>query len=372
MHQTNDIRFPNAPMADFFPTLRGRIADYFKTNDISKYGNRELFVKTILLFGTYFGAYFAIMSNALPGWLCLLLCMVIGFAGGGLGMSVMHDALHQSYSSNKIINQWMSITMEILGGSSFTWKIQHNVLHHTFTNVYGIDEDIEDKPFLRLSPSGKRQFIHRFQHIYAVFLYALSNFSWVTTKDFRQLQDYFKTGLAQKAGARYSTELSKMILSKSLFIIMMVILPLWWLNFAWYWVLLGFSIVLMVEGIILTTVFLTAHAVEIAEHIQPDETGNMESNWAIHQLRTTANFNTNRLFSWYVGGLNYQIEHHLFPHISHVHYPQIANIVRATAKEFNLPYFQNPSFRSALYSHFKYLWLLGNTDEAKVALHLEF
>jgi linoleoyl-CoA desaturase len=369
MQQTNDIKFPNAPMADFFPTLRGRIAEHFKSNDISKHGNWELYLKTCLLFSVYFGSYFAIMTTALPGWLCLLLCVAIGFAGAGIGMSVMHDALHQSYSSNKKVNQLLGATIEILGGSSFTWKIQHNVLHHTFTNVYGLDED---KPFLRLSPSGKRHFMHRFQHIYAIVLYALSNFSWVTTKDFKQLKYYFDSGLAQKAGARFMPELLKMIVSKSIFIFVMLILPMLWLNFAWYWILLGFSIALMVEGIVLTTVFLTAHAVEVAEHPQPDETGNMESNWAIHQLRTTANFKTNRAFSWYVGGLNYQIEHHLFPHISHVHYPQIAKIVSKTAQEFGVPYFLNTSFRSALYSHFKYLWLLGNTDEAKVALHLDF
>jgi linoleoyl-CoA desaturase len=372
MLRTTDIKFPHAPMADFFPVLRGRITAYFNQNDLSKHGNTELFTKTVVLLSAYFGSYFAIMSNMLPGWACLLLCVLMGLAGVGIGMSIMHDALHQSYSSNKQVNKWLGYTIELLGGSSFTWKIQHNVLHHTYTNVYGLDEDIEDKPFLRLSPNGKRQFIHRFQHLYAIVLYGLSNLSWITTKDFKQLTAYFRTGVAQQSGANYGQELRKMIFTKTLFILFMLVLPLWWLNFAWYWALAGFVLIQVVEGLLLTTVFLTAHAVEETDHPQPDETGNMESNWAIHQLRTTANFGTTRWFSWLIGGLNYQVEHHLFPHISHVHYPQISKIVKQTAQEFNLPYFRYESFGTALHAHFKYLWVLGNTDDAKVSLHLDF
>jgi linoleoyl-CoA desaturase len=354
-----DIRFPSAPLADFFPTLRKRVGDHFTETGISKFGNHHLFLKTALLYLLYVGSYLLIMTKLLPGWAMLLLCLTMGLGAVGLGMGVMHDALHNSYSKYRGLNFVMGRTMELLGGSSFTWKIQHNILHHTYTNVYGMDEDIHDKPFLRLSPNGKLYRVHRYQHIYAFVLYGLSNFSWITVKDFKQLYQYYKNGLVKQVGANIWKELAIQIFSKSLYLLVMLIIPMIWLDYAWYWVLLGFSIMLITMGLILTLVFLTAHAVEDAHHLQPDETGNMETNWAIHQLRTTANFNTSRFFSWYVGGLNYQIEHHLFPNISHVHYPQIAQIVKSTALEFGLPYFQNESFGAAVGSHVKYLKQLG-------------
>lgn len=360
MLKSTDIHFPSAPLADFFPALRKRVGDYFTHHKMPKYGNSSLFFKTAVMYLLYLGSYALIMSQWLPGWAMLLLCVAMGIGAGGLGMSVMHDALHNSYSKNKWVNKIMGVTMEVLGGSSFTWKIQHNILHHTFTNVYGMDEDIHDKVLLRLSPNGKRMLIHRYQHIYAFILYSLSNFSWVLSKDFRQLSEYHKKGLVQQVGANVWRELFIQIVSKVLFLSFMLVLPMIWLNYAWYWVVLGCSIVLATSGLLLTVVFLTAHAIEEAQHPQPDETGNMESNWAIHQLRTTANFHTNKLFSWYIGGLNYQIEHHLFPHISHVHYPQIARIVRQTALEYGLPYYQNVSFGAAVRSHTRYLFRLGN------------
>lgn len=360
MLKSTDIHFPSAPLAEFFPALRKRVSDYFTQNKLPKYGNSGLFFKTGVMYSLYLGSYALIMSQLLPGWGMLLLCVAMGIGAAGLGMGVMHDALHNAYSKNKWVNKIMGCTMEVLGGSSFTWKIQHNILHHTFTNVYGMDEDIHDKVLLRLSPSGKRMLIHRYQHIYAFVLYSLSNFSWVLSKDFRQLSEYQKKGLIQQMGANVWRELFIQIVSKALFIFFMVVLPMMWLSYAWYWVLLGCSIVLATSGLMLTVVFLTAHAIEEADHLQPDETGNMESNWAIHQLRTTANFYANKLFSWYIGGLNYQIEHHLFPGISHVHYPQIARIVRQTALEYGLPYYQNASFGAAVRSHTRYLFRLGN------------
>jgi linoleoyl-CoA desaturase len=361
MLKSTDIRFPSAPLADFFPTLRRRVGDYFSQNGISKYGNYKLFVKTALFFTLYIGTYLVIMSQAVPGWAMLLLSIVLGLGAVGLGMSVMHDALHNAYSKHKIVNTLFGCTMEMLGGSSFTWKIQHNILHHTYTNVYGMDEDIHDKVLLRLSPSGKRMFLHRFQHIYAFFLYSLSSFSWVLAKDFKQLYQYHKQGLVKQVGSNVWRELFIQVVSKTLFLFFMLVLPILWLDYAWYWVLLGFSMMLATTGLVLTVVFLTAHAVEEADHLQPDETGNMESNWAIHQLRTTANFRTGKLFSWYIGGLNYQIEHHLFPGISHVHYPHISAIVEQTAREYGLPYYKNPSFGAAVGSHVKYLYQLGNS-----------
>jgi linoleoyl-CoA desaturase len=360
MSNVQKIQFPQHPLPEFFPTLRTRLADYFKKNELSKNGNSSLVFKGLVMLFLYIGLFLVILTVSMPGWLMLVLCFFMGLGAAGLGMNVMHDAQHGSYSKNKILNQILGHSIEMLGGSTLTWKIQHNNLHHTFTNIYGHDEDIHDKPFLRLSPDGKWKPYHRFQHLYAFFLYGLSTISWVLKKDFSQYKNYNEQGLIRQIGAEPKWELVKLVFSKIAYLAFFIALPMIVLPFAWYWILLGYLVMQFTAGLILTCVFLTAHAVEDASHFLPDEKGSMENNWAIHQLRTTSNFKVrNPLFHWYVGGLNHQVEHHLFPSISHVHYPKIAKIVRDTAAEFSIPYLEYPSFFNALYSHAKYLKAIG-------------
>jgi linoleoyl-CoA desaturase len=357
----NALRFPQQPHPEFFPTLRQRVQQYFNDKKVQKSGNATLYTKAIVLFLMYFGSYALILSQVLPGWAMLLLCAVMGFAACGLGTNVMHDALHNSYTSNKTVNTILGYTMEILGGSALTWKIQHNVLHHTYTNVYGMDEDIDDKPMLRLSPDGQLKWYHRFQHMYAIVLYGLSSVSWVVMKDFRQFANYWRNGMLRQLGVKPGAEFVKLIGTKVLYILLMLVLPLVVIDLPWYWILFGFLTIHFITGLLLTLIFLTAHAVEDAHHYQPDEGGNLENNWAIHQVMTTCNFKTrNPIVHWFVGGLNHQIEHHLFPNISHVHYAELSPIVKQTAHEFGLPYYEYKSFNHAIGSHFRYLREIGH------------
>jgi linoleoyl-CoA desaturase len=361
MHVSNTIRFPHAPHAEFFQTLRTRIQAHFAETNVSKHGNLYLYSKGIILFSVYFGLYALILSQSIPDWAMLLSCLVMGVAACGLGTNVMHDALHNSYTDNRRINRFFGCTMELLGGSSLTWHIQHNVLHHTYTNVYGMDEDIHDKPMLRLSPDGQLRWYHRFQHFYAVVLYSLSTVSWVFQKDFKQFGQYWRDGQLQKLGLKPLPELAKLVAAKVAYLTVMLVIPMWVLDVSWYWVVLGFLMIQVTTGLLLTLIFLTAHAVEDAHHFQPDDNGNLENNWAIHQVQTTCNFRARTWFwRWLVGGLDHQIEHHLFPNISHVHYPALSPIVRQTAEEYGLPYFVYPSFSNAIASHFRYLREIGN------------
>lgn len=361
MQSSKAIRFPTNTNTEFFQTLRHRVQEHFTKNKLSKFGNLGLYVKSVLLYVLYLGSFGLILFGGFPPYFSLILCVTMGLGLCGLGVNVMHDSLHGSYAENKTVNKIMSFTMEILGGSTVTWKIQHNMMHHTYTNVFGMDEDIDDKPFLRLSPDGKLRWYHRFQHFYAPILYGLSNASWLIQKDFKQFVAYWKQGILKKAGFKPTKEFIKLLISKAFYFGIVLALPMYILPVAWYWVIIGFLIVQFVGGILMTLIFLTAHAVEDAHHYQPDNDGNLENNWAIHQLRTTANFNTkkNPLLHWYVGGLNHQIEHHLFPQISHVHYGDLAPIVRKTAKEFGIEYMEYPSFSGAIGSHFRYLRDIG-------------
>ena len=355
------LKFPRQETNQFFAVLRQRVNQYFQEKNISKNGNTHMVVKTIAMLSIYFVPYALILTGWLPGWAMLLLAMVMGVGMSGIGFSVMHDSNHGSYSKNSIVNRILGHTMELLGGSSFTWKMQHNLLHHTYTNVYELDEDIDDKPILRLSPYGKWKKIHRYQHWYAFLLYSLATLGWVTDKDFVQLIRYNRQGLTEKSGHRPGIEWARLIAGKLVYFGYTLVIPFMVLDAPWWGILLGFVLMHMVSGVLITTVFQLAHVVEGPSHHEPEPSGVMENTWAIHQLLTTANFaRKNRLITWFVGGLNFQVEHHLFPHICHVHYKHLSEIVRKTAKEFNLPYHDHPTFWKAVASHVRTLKLFGH------------
>lgn len=353
------LKFSRKDPKHFFQTLRKRVNAYFEENDIKKTGNWRMYIKSIVMLSLYIVPFVLILTLSLPVWTMLLLYAVMGFGMSGIGLSIMHDANHGAYSSKKWINSIMGKSINIAGASDFTWKIQHNVLHHTYTNIYEMDEDIHDKPFLRLSPFGKYKDYHRFQHIYAMVLYSLATLSWVSIKDFRQLINYNKTGLTVKSGFNPKHETIRLIISKIAYYAYIIALPIL-LGVSWWVVLLGFVIMHLICGLLITVIFQLAHVVEGPSHHEPSPTGTMENTWAIHQLNTTANFaKNNRAVSWFIGGLNYQIEHHLFPHICHVHYRKISKIVKETAKEFDLPYYENKWFFGAVASHLRVLREFG-------------
>ena len=355
------VKFARPDTSQFFTTLRKNVNRYFQENNLSKNGDHRMVIKTICMYTLYFGPYLLIMLGGFSVWVMAGLCLVMGLGQAGIGFSVAHDAAHGAYSGNKFWNKILSYSFNIIGGSSFTWNIQHNILHHTYTNIYELDEDIDDKPFLRLSPHGKLNSHHKYQHLYAPFLYTLATVSWMAKKDFAQMAHYNRSGLTEKSGHYPQRELITMLVSKSIYFLYMLVLPILFLTIAWWQILLGFLLMQMVSGFMLTIVFQLAHVVEGPTHHKPVMNGTMENTWAIHQLMTTANFaRNNKILSWFVGGLNYQIEHHLFPHICHVHYKNISKIVQKTAKEFNLPYFDQPTFRAAIGSHLRVLKAFGN------------
>jgi linoleoyl-CoA desaturase len=345
---------------DFVNVLKERVNDYFKSKGISKFGDSRLYWKTAAMLTLYIVPFVLILINFLPFWANWIGYVIMGIGMVGIGMSVMHDAIHGSYSSNKYVNKMMGFSMELLGGNSFNWKVQHNVLHHTYTNIPGMDEDISHKSILRLEPTGKWLKIHRFQHIYALPIYSLLTLSWLLWSDFTSLFRYNKNGMTKMVGSKNTTEVTKLFVFKAIYIFTLFILPIFILGISWWQVIVGYVIMQMVAGFIFSVTFQLAHVVEDTNYPLPDEDGNIENNWAVHQMHTTANFaKKSRFMSWFIGGLNYQIEHHLFPNISHVHYPKISDIVKNTAKEFKIPYHEYKSLRAALVSHLRRLKELG-------------
>ncbi|HQQ95309.1 MAG TPA: acyl-CoA desaturase [Bacteroidia bacterium] len=361
MEKTNLIRFSNSNRL-FYNELKKRVDLYFKEHKLEKNGNWNMYLKTIFMFSAYLVPYFLIAAGVFESkvaWFLLSLLMGLGMAG--IGLCVMHDANHGSYSKNVKINKLLGyLSMNIVGGYSLNWRIQHNVIHHTYTNIHNEDEDIAPVGILRFEPHAEKKWIHRFQFLYAWIFYGFMTLMWSTTKDFNQLARYNRKGLLKTANVNYGTELRYLIASKLLYYAF-VLLPYFLVKEMSFlnW-LVGYLVIHFTASLCLTLIFQSAHVVEETEFPLPDSNGNVENHWAEHQLRTTMNFaNGNPVLTWLVGGLNHQVEHHLFPNICHIHYPKISKIVEQTAHEFSLPYKKTRTFIGAIISHEHMLWKLG-------------
>ena len=354
----NTVRFVSNDKKQFATILKKNVNDFFKEKNLSTKGNLNMAIKSIVMLALYFVPFILVLTMSLPGWLLFLLSVIMGVGMAGVGMSVMHDAAHGSFSQKTWLNNLMGKTIYLLGGSVFTWKVQHNIKHHTFTNISGYDEDIANKGLIRLSFHKPLKKMHRFQHIYAFGFYMLMTLNKIGV-DFKQLFEYNKEGITGEQKLEPRSELIKMLVQKSMYLFVFLGLPLLFTSYSWWVILLGFLLVNFIAGAIMSIVFQMAHIVEGIEQPMPKE-GVIENQWAIHELVTTSNFSkNNQLLSWYIGGLNYQIEHHLFPNICHVHYHKIAPIVEKTAKEFGLKYNVTPTFFKALILHIRMLKLLG-------------
>ncbi len=350
-------KFRNQQVSSFHQELKKRVNNYFVENKKSATGNWSLYFKAILFWTLYIALYVHVVFFTPVGWVALLEAVAMGGLTAAIGFNVMHDGGHGSFSKSKLWNKIAAYSVNALGASGIMWNNKHNIIHHTYTNIDGIDDDIEIKPMLRMCETQKKYKIHRYQHIYVWFLYTLLLIIWVFMTDYKK---YF----TKKVGSVPIKKMSSFDhfafwLAKVGYLAMMVILPIYMIGFVWW--LVGFLTMSMFAGFILSIVFQLAHTVEHTSFPTPTEgTNDIENEWAIHQLETTANFATkNRVISWFVGGLNFQIEHHLFPKISHVHYPEISKIIKKTCEEFNVKYNEYQKMTQAIISHGAYLKRMG-------------
>ncbi|MBI3133105.1 MAG: acyl-CoA desaturase [Bacteroidetes bacterium] len=355
-------KFSQTSHIDFDRTLKKRVRDYFKENNISKYANGEMVVKTVSMLAIYLVPFILMLTGIITnGWLIALCWVVMGIGMAGIGMGVMHDANHGAYSKNDTINKIIGKVIILVGGFAANWKIQHNILHHSYTNIQGHDEDISAPGgLLRFSPNCELKKAHRFQYLYAWFFYGLLTISWSTGKDFVQIARYKKQGLTETQNKKFAPLIWELILDKMLYYGFIIVLPLIFMDLAWWQLVLMLFLMHFTAGIILSTVFQLAHVIPETNFPVADQNMNMANNWTVHQLETTGNFAPkNRVLNWFVGGLNYQVEHHLFPNICHVHYRKISAIVKQTAREFGVTYNSEPSFFRALANHTRMLKVLG-------------
>ena len=355
----SNIKF-NGNQSAFYVDLKNRVNTYFQQRKTKQHGDMRLFFKAGLFLSAFAATYIVLVFFTPATLIAALLCVVLGIITAAIGFNIMHDGAHGSFSGNKTVNRMAALTLNLVGGSAFMWNIKHNMLHHTYTNIEGHDDDIENEPFIRMGASQRLRKMHRFQHIYWVFIYGFMYMGWIFFLDF---QKYFSRKIGAKTNISMSvTQHIGFWLTKIIYVGLFIVLPLLFLEALP--LIIGYFVFAFTTGIIISIVFQLAHAVEGPEFVQP-QGGNevLENDWAVHQVITTANFATNsKVVGFFTGGLNHQIEHHLFPKISHIFYPHLSVIVKETCKEHGIRYVEQPTVFKAVASHIRFLRKMGKGE----------
>lgn len=352
MDQQKKIKFLNQQGDDFLTAVRQNVDAYFKKKGIPRTATFGHHCKVLGLFASWILVYGIILNQVFAPWPLLFFSMLLGVLTGILGINISHDAAHGSYFSSHKLNKLLGYTYDLIGFSSYVWRITHNGGHHTFTNIAGHDPDI-DKPYLlRLTPQSTWHWFHAYQNLYIWVLYSLVSINWVYFSDYA----YFFKDI--KRVPFHETIL--FFAFKAINALIFVALPMIYMTLPWWQILIGYASLQMAGGFTVALIFQLAHIVECVHFPELDEDGVIHNQWGVHELLTTANFATQSTFlSHALGGLNFQVEHHLFPHIAHSHYKQISPIVRQTAREFDLPYNECKTMRAAVASHWRLLKKLG-------------
>jgi linoleoyl-CoA desaturase len=346
---------------DFREAINARVNAYLRENNIPARGLPAMYLKTVVVLAWWLGVYLLLLLGHFPALINLLLCVVWAMAIASIGFNVVHDANHSAYSDNPRINRLVSFSAEMLGMSGFRWRIKHNVWHHTYTNIAGFDDDVETYGLMRLTPRAPWKPLFKVQAWYFPLVYSLIGFDFI-------MRDFMMALFGKSDAIHVYPKLSAadkvtFWAGKLFYIGTMLAIPL--LVFPWWQVLIGFLIEMLTVGLVLGVIFQLAHINGVAAFPEPvGDPPYIEKEWAVHQVETTVDFAPhNRLLNFYIGGLNYQIEHHLLPHICHLNYPRLAPIVRATCEEFGIRYNCYPTWRAAFSAHWQELRLLGRTAE---------
>ncbi|MFT4092784.1 MAG: acyl-CoA desaturase [Niabella sp.] len=346
-------KFANPAPPSFHTVLKTRINDYFKEEGKRSSGNVRLYSKALFLVVGFLGLYVHLVFFTPGNFWAITECLLLSLFTSAIGFNIMHDGAHGSFSSKPWVNNLAASSLNFLGANTFMWKMKHNVIHHAYTNIDGIDDDLDAKPFLRLCETQKHYKVHKYQHFYFWFVYSLLYLFWIFFSDYKK---YFtkKVGDIPLKKMTFKDEIAFWGF-KVLHIVLFIVIPIITVGLA-EWAI-GFTIYALFAGFVLSIVFQLAHTVEDTHFPMPNAaTNKIDDEWAIHQLKTTANFATkNRLACWFMGGLNFQVEHHLFPKISHIHYPKINKIIKNTCKEFNVKYIEYGKVRDAVMSHVAHL-----------------
>lgn len=356
--------FRFAAAAGFQAELKRRVDEYFARSGHNPRGGALLYAKAAFIALWLVGSYLLLVFAAATWWQAALLALSLGLATAATGFNIQHDGNHGSFSDHRWLNGVTSFALDVIGGSSYVWRYQHNILHHTYTNLAGADYDIDTGGVGRLSPAQRKRWFHRFQQFYLWPMYATIGLKWQLVDDFVQVVGG-RIG-PQPIPRPRGWDLVGFLAGKAAFLSLAVVVPA--LFHPLWVVLVVYASMMLVVGFLLAVVFQLAHSVEEAEHPELVTSARLPHEWAAHQITTTVDFaRDNPVVTWLVGGLNYQIEHHLFPRVAHVHYPALSRIVEETCSRFGIRYAAHRTFFAAVVSHYRFLRAMGRAPNPDAA-----
>ena len=341
----------------FYAELKLRVRLLLEEPGRAQRAQRRMYAKSAFMLAWLVASWVGLVFVAGSWWQAALLVLSLGLALAGVAFNITHDANHGSYSPHRRLNRAMSWSMDLIGASSYVWRIKHNTAHHTFTNISGADSDIDSMPFARFAPDQPRRVFHRFQHVYMWLLYGLFAIKWHTIGDF----GYLREGKIGDVPLRWpwGRQLMGFWLGKAAFVGWALVVPLL-LHPAWQ-VALAFGATSFVLALTLAVTFQLAHCLEEAEFATVETVaGAGPTEWARPQIETTVDVAPgNRVHAGYLGGLNFQVEHHLFSRVCHIHYPAMAEVVREVCEHHGIRHQSHPGLRPALASHVRWLRRMG-------------
>ncbi len=351
------VRFKgNRKKSEFMKELQHRVDAYFKGNNIDPHANGEMYLKTGLSIAAWLAVWIWIISDTLssnvPAF--YLVYLLLGFVHIFIAFNIMHDATHNAYSSNRKVNKILGYSMDFIGGNQYLFRRMHGA-HHGFINIHGIDVTLESHGFFRFSPDEPWQPHHRYQHFYTFILYAFAMLHWVTVKDFKWFFGENHIGNKKNISHPFK-EYVTLFTGKAIFYMLTLILPIYFVSLSWYVVLGAWIFMHLLPGLVFALIFQVTHIYEGTTFPKPDENGDIDNNYALHVLETTADFSRhNKPGSWFMGGINIHVIHHIFPKVCHVHYPVLTKILKQTCDDFGIEYQENADFFTALKKHYQIL-----------------
>ncbi len=352
----------------FTRTLARRVDAYFQERNISRHANAHMVFKTVLWLSLWVASWIWLMTGSFGPVAIVGVYVVHGFAQLLATFNIAHDANHGAYSASKRVNRIVGCVFDLMGVSSYMWRLLHNDAHHSFINIRGADTTLISGNLFRFTPYDRRRPFHRYQHLYAPLLYSLSTLDWVLTKDYRWL---FYARFGNHAIVKHPPgELVVLFASKIFYYTYVLVLPLIYLDVPWYSIIIGFVVMHFFLGFTIALIFQPNHFNEHAAYPEADQEGRISNNYIQHIFDTTSDYaRTYPLTTWILGGLNLHIIHHMYSGICHVHYPALTRIVMQTAGEFGLCYRENRTVTGAFLAHLRWLKVLGNTDAVPGPAH---
>ncbi len=352
------VKFKPVKTSTLPEDLRKEVNSYFSDKKISMFANNEMIFKIILWLTLWVITYITIILTKDHFFLAVCCGFLHMFTHVMIAFNITHDANHDAIFKSKKWNTFFGYFIELLGVNRNLWILSHNQEHHTYINVHEHDNNIQGYKILRLTPEDKWYKHHKYQWLYAPFVYGLSTLNYAIIRDYKMLAKYISSSKV-KPSFKF---LAEFFFFKILYYSYVFLIPVLVFKVSIWIVLTYFLIGHFINGLFLALIFVTGHLTE--NTMYPEVENNIvDNNWSSHVIQTTGDYAVTVPFmQWFVGGINLHVAHHLFPRVCHVHYKKISPVIKNVAQKHGIEYREIPGFFEALKSHFMLLKKLGDSS----------